>query len=116
MPQLAAFEVTANKAAFTVKTDAASTALEHAVSPLAFPAPAFAGFTDADEYIILRPDIPSLPALLQRYEQFGGLALFSKPFGTSGHKTRPAVGTRRGFTKCAPTMEVCCRVMLQSCQ
>lgn len=66
-----------------------------------------AGFIDSDEYIILRPDIPSLPALLQRYEQYGALAVFSKTFGSSGHKTRPAVGTRRGFTKCAPPEKVC---------
>lgn len=66
-----------------------------------------AGFVDADEYIILRADIPSLPALLERYEHHGGLALFSKTFGTSGHKTRPAVGTRQGFTKCAPPGKVC---------
>ncbi|KAI7846321.1 hypothetical protein COHA_000158 [Chlorella ohadii] len=63
------------------------------------------GFVDVDEYIILRADIPSLPELLQRYEQFGGLALFSKIFGTNGHKTRPAGGTRQGFTKCAPAMQ-----------
>ncbi|KAI7845969.1 hypothetical protein COHA_000515 [Chlorella ohadii] len=60
------------------------------------------GFVDADEYILLRPDIPSLPALLERFEQYGGLAVFSKSFGSSGHLTRPAVGTRLGFTKCQP--------------
>lgn len=59
---------------------------------------------------MLRPDIPSLPALLERYEQYGGLAVFSKTFGSSGHQTRPKVGTRLGFTKCAPPGKValCC--------
>ncbi len=66
-----------------------------------------AGFVDADEYILLRPDIPSLPALLERFEQYGGLAVFSKSFGSSGHLTRPAVGTRLGFTKCQPASKVC---------
>ncbi len=78
----------------------------HTASAHAWPHLHLAGFVDVDEYIILRADIPSLPELLQRYEQFGGLALFSKIFGTNGHKTRPAGGTRQGFTKCAPAMQV----------
>lgn len=78
----------------------------HVCSALLLPPTLPAGFIDADEYILLRPDLPSLPALLQHFEQHGGLAVFSKTFGSSGHKTRPAVGTRLGFTKCQPAHPV----------
>lgn len=66
----------------------------------AFPCPPKPGFLDADEFIILRPDIPSLPALLRLHEQHGGLVLFQKGFGSSGHRARPPGGVRENYLHC----------------
>jgi len=47
-----------------------------------------AGMMDADEFLVIKDGSPSLPAVLQRYEAFGGLAVNWRLFGSSGHATR----------------------------
>lgn len=59
-----------------------------------------AGFIDADEFIILHDEM-WLPGVLEEYTQYGGLVLYWKLFGSSGHVQRPAEGVLRSYTKCS---------------
>jgi hypothetical protein len=56
---------------------------------------ALAGALDTDEFVVIRDGSPSLPEVLRRYEEYGGLAVNWRLFGSSGHKTRPEVGRGR---------------------
>lgn len=58
------------------------------------------GFIDADEFIILHDEM-WLPGVLEEYTQYGGLVLYWKLFGSSGHVQRPAEGVLRSYTKCS---------------
>ena len=44
--------------------------------------------------------MPSLPALLQNYTEFGGLALHWRFFSSSGHIMRPAGGVLANYNAC----------------
>ncbi|KAK9834848.1 hypothetical protein WJX81_003498 [Elliptochloris bilobata] len=60
-------------------------------------------FIDADEFFVLRdPSVPSLPALLEEFEDFGALAVNWQVVGSSGHVTKPAGGTLAAYTRCLP--------------
>ena len=60
----------------------------------------FMGFLDADEFIIMKdPSIPDLPSLLERFEDYGGLVLNWRLFGSSGLLTRPGAKTASVCTK-----------------
>lgn len=54
-----------------------------------------AAFIDADEFIVLRPEVPTLRALLQRFEQYGGLAMHWLVFSSGGRERRPEGGVLR---------------------
>ncbi len=60
----------------------------------------FMGFLDTDEYIVLVNKTKSIPAILTNYEQYGGLVLNWKRFGSSGHVTRPTGGVLPNYHKC----------------
>lgn len=49
---------------------------------------------------MLEPGVPSLPALLQNYSEFGGLALHWRFFSSGGHILRPAGGVLASYTAC----------------
>jgi len=58
------------------------------------------GFFDEDEFIVTRGG-SSVPQVLQRYEQYGGLTLNWRVFGSSGHLTRPTGGVLSNYHSCA---------------
>lgn len=66
---------------------------------------------DADEFIVLQggpagtPPPPSLPALLQRYEQHGGLALHWRQFASGGQVLRPEGGVLSTYTACTEELK-----------
>ncbi|GFR50547.1 hypothetical protein Agub_g12821 [Astrephomene gubernaculifera] len=63
-------------------------------------------FIDTDEFLVLRKyagDRPNVTAFLQRYEKYPGLAVNMRFFGSSGHVTRPEVGTLEAYTRCMPS-------------
>ena len=43
-----------------------------------------------------------MPSFLRQYEEYGGLAINWRLFGSSGHITRPEAGTLPSYTKCNP--------------
>ncbi len=56
------------------------------------------GFIDTDEFLVPKT-AKDLKELLKEYEGYAGLAVSSLFFGSSGHKTRPAVGQIAGYTQ-----------------
>jgi hypothetical protein len=56
------------------------------------------GFIDTDEFLVPKTTL-DLKELLKEYEQYGGLAISSLFFGSSGHKVRPAVGQIAAYTR-----------------
>ena len=56
------------------------------------------GFIDTDEFLVPKTGL-DLKELLKNYEGFGGLAVSSLFFGSSGHKTRPAAGQISGYVR-----------------
>lgn len=54
-----------------------------------------AAFIDADEFIVLQPEVPTLPALLQQFEQYGGLVMHWLVFSSGGQEQRPEGGVLR---------------------
>jgi hypothetical protein len=59
------------------------------------------GFIDTDEFVIPKT-AENLPDFLKSYEQFGGLAISSLFFGSSGNLSRPACGQIAGYLIRAP--------------
>ena len=57
------------------------------------------GFIDADEFIVTK-DTCSIPSVLKKYEEYGGLTLNWRMFGSSGHVTRPPGGTIAHYWAC----------------
>ena len=49
---------------------------------------------------MLEEGVPSLPALLQNYTEFGGLALHWRFFSSGGHTLRPAGGVLANYNAC----------------
>lgn len=68
----------------------------------------FMAFIDVDEFFDMRPGAPgngSLPGQLrhfQRFDDFGGLAVHWRLFGTSGHVQAPKGGVLQAYTRCIP--------------
>lgn len=62
----------------------------------------FAGFIDLDEFIILYNDgkRPNITAFLERYEEYGALAMNYVVMGSDGHRTRPSGGVLRNYRTC----------------
>ncbi|PSC76003.1 cold-regulated 2 [Micractinium conductrix] len=58
------------------------------------------GFTDSDEFVLLQPGVPSLPALLDRHSEYGGVALRWKTYGGAPHVLRPPGGVLASYTAC----------------
>ncbi|MBI9044050.1 MAG: glycosyltransferase family 92 protein [Anaerolineaceae bacterium] len=56
------------------------------------------GFIDADEFLVLKENL-DIKQFLERYEQFGGLAVSSLFFGSNGKKTKPKEGQIQAFTR-----------------
>jgi hypothetical protein len=56
------------------------------------------GFIDTDEFLVPKTSL-DLKELLREYEAYGGLAVSSLFFGSSGHKIRPNEGQIAGYTK-----------------
>ncbi|PNW78216.1 hypothetical protein CHLRE_09g386737v5 [Chlamydomonas reinhardtii] len=83
-------------------------------------------FIDADEYLIVRDSSPprnssaaspppppppppqaavarpNISALLRHYEQYPGVGVNMRYFGSSGHVQRPTAGTLEAYTACSP--------------
>ena len=55
------------------------------------------GFIDTDEFLVPKNCL-DLKELLREYEQYGGVAVSSLFFGSSGHRERPAAGQISGYT------------------
>ena len=64
-----------------------------------------AAFIDADEFVVLEPGVASLPALLRRYEAYGGLQLHWKVFGPGGHAARPPGGVLTSYRRCCTSRQ-----------
>ena len=56
-------------------------------------------FVDIDEFIVTKDEC-SIPSILKRYEEYGGLTLNWKILGSSGHKTKPPGGVLKNYWKC----------------
>jgi len=64
------------------------------------------GFIDTDEFLVPKNTL-DLKELLKEYEQYGGLAVSSLFFGSSGHQQRPAAGQIAAYTlRTHPTVSV----------
>jgi hypothetical protein len=61
----------------------------------------FIAFIDVDEFIVVKDKTKSIPEFLKNYEQFGGLALNWKMFGSSGHVVRPTGGVLANYNMCS---------------
>jgi hypothetical protein len=59
----------------------------------------FIAFIDVDEFIV-SPSNCSIPSILSRYEDYGGLVLSWMTFGSSGHETKPPGGIIANYWKC----------------
>ena len=59
---------------------------------------AWMGFIDIDEFIVPKAH-QDIKDLLDRYTDFGGLAIHWKLFGSGGHKIRPEGGVARNYTR-----------------
>lgn len=66
----------------------------------------FMGFVDSDEFIVVVDEKETIPSVLKRYEQFGGLSLNWRMFGTSGHIKRPPGGILANYHKCGPNHHI----------
>lgn len=55
------------------------------------------GFIDTDEFLVPKTCL-DLKEFLKEYEQYGGLAVSSLFFGSSGHRERPIAGQVAGYT------------------
>lgn len=66
----------------------------------------FIGFIDVDEFIIVANSSRSIPCVLRSYEQFGGLALSWRVFGTAGHYARPNGGVLINYDVCSPNHHI----------
>ena len=64
--------------------------------------PRATGFIDSDEYVLLQPGVPSLPALLDRYSSHGGVVLHWRLFSSGPHVVRPSGGVLASYTSCCP--------------
>jgi hypothetical protein len=60
----------------------------------------FIGFLDSDEFIVVVNKTQSIPDVLINYENYGGLTLNWKIFGSSGHLKRPSGGILPNYHKC----------------
>ncbi|PSC73229.1 hypothetical protein C2E20_3340 [Micractinium conductrix] len=58
------------------------------------------GFIDTDEFVLLQQGVPSVPALLERYADYGGLVLHWRVYGTGPHILRPDGGVLASYTVC----------------
>jgi hypothetical protein len=63
-------------------------------------------FIDADEYIVVKDSALKIPDVLRRYEEYGGLVLFWRLFGSSGHVRRPSGGVLANYNRCANNYQV----------
>jgi hypothetical protein len=54
------------------------------------------GFIDADEFLVIKEDV-DIKHILERYEEWAGLAISSLFFGSGGNTTRPSVGQLAGY-------------------
>ncbi|PSC70070.1 glycosyl transferase family 2 [Micractinium conductrix] len=63
------------------------------------------GFIDSDEFVLLQPGVPSLPALLDRYTS-GGVRLQWWLFSSGPHLVRPSGGVLASYTACCQQDEV----------
>lgn len=64
----------------------------------------FLAFIDVDEFIVLS-NSSSIPSILKQYEDYGGLVLNWKIFGSSGFIKRPKTGVSE-YTSCASSCTV----------
>lgn len=60
----------------------------------------FMAFIDADEFINVVDKSKNIPEILHNYENYGGLVLNWKMFGSSGHIERPEGGVLSNYNKC----------------
>jgi glycosyltransferase involved in cell wall biosynthesis len=59
-------------------------------------------FVDADEYLVLTGENKNITSLLKEYEQFGGLAVNWRVFGSSRHVARPNLPVLQAYTQSIP--------------
>ncbi|HWV28160.1 MAG TPA: glycosyltransferase family 2 protein [Dyadobacter sp.] len=57
------------------------------------------GFIDMDEFIVPKNESASLPGLLEKYENYGGLGLSWLIFGSNNHVEKPAGSQLENFTR-----------------
>ena len=69
---------------------------------------AFMGFLDSDEFIVTKNESLLIPHFLKSFEDFGGLTLNWKVFGSSNHSSRPDGGILGPgkYTKCYPNHQL----------
>lgn len=60
----------------------------------------FMAFVDVDDFIVVGEPNVSIPQVLCKYEQYGGLSLNVRIFGSSGHVKRPPGGVISNYHKC----------------
>jgi hypothetical protein len=65
----------------------------------------FIGMIDADEFIVTRNNC-SIPSVLRRYDEYGGLTLNWMMLGSSGHQKRPPGGILPNYWSCAKSDHV----------
>jgi len=63
-------------------------------------------FLDTDEYIVVKDKSLKIPDVLRRYEEYGGLVLFWRQFGSSGHVSRPSGGVLANYNRCVNNYQV----------
>eukprot|EP01025_Chloroclados_australasicus_P059532 TRINITY_DN752_c0_g2_i2.p1 TRINITY_DN752_c0_g2~~TRINITY_DN752_c0_g2_i2.p1 ORF type:complete len:330 (+),score=9.65 TRINITY_DN752_c0_g2_i2:73-1062(+) len=67
----------------------------------------FVGLVDYDEFVVLRDDNNNLQydfvSFLKQYEDYGGVVLYWRLFGSSGH-TKHQKSTLSSYTKCEPSI------------
>ena len=61
------------------------------------------GFIDMDEFIVPKNESASLPQLLEKYEDYGGLGLSWLIFGSNNHVDKPAGRQLENFTRRSET-------------
>ncbi len=66
----------------------------------------FMAFIDSDEFIVVTNSTQTIPDILKNYEQFGGVALNWKLFGSSGHVKRPSGGVLPNYHLCCPNIHI----------
>lgn len=66
----------------------------------------FIAFLDSDEFIVVVNKSQSIPDVLKKYENYGGLALNWKLFGSSGHVSRPPGGILENYHMCGDNFHI----------